>query len=145
MSKIFVNNLEVKIRNDDYISLTDLARYKNPEDPRYIIQNWMRTADTIHFLGLWENINNPNFNRIEFDTVKKETGHNYFTMSPKKWISKFSSIGILSKTGKYNSGTFAHKDIAFEFASWLSSEFKLYLIIEFQRLKKKKLQIQNGM
>jgi len=137
MSKIVVKDLIINIREDEFISLTDIAKFKNKDDPRYVIANWMRTNDTLKFLGLWETINNPGFNRVEFDTVKSEVGSNYFTMTPKRWIEDFNSIGIISKTGRYDSGTYAHKDIAFEFASWISPEFKLYLIVEYQRLKEK--------
>ena len=120
---------------EDFISLTDLARAKNVDEPRYVIQNWMRTKFTIEFLGIWEIINNPNFNRIEFDAFKYEAGTNSFVLTPQKWIEKTNAIGIKSKSGRYGGGTFAHKDIAFEFASWISAEFKVYLIKEFQRLK----------
>ena len=120
---------------DDYISLTDIAKKKNADDPRYVIQNWLKTRYTIDFLGIWEQIHNPGFNRVEFDTVKIEAGTNAFVMTPQKWIGSTCAIGIVSKAGRYGSGTFAHKDIAFEFASWISAEFKLFLIKEFQRLK----------
>lgn len=120
---------------DDYISLTDIAKYQDEENPRYIIQNWMRNRNTIDFLGLWEELNNPNFNRVEFDAVRAETGKNAFVMTPSKWIKGTNAIGITSKSGRYGGGTFAHKDIAFEFASWLSPEFKLYIIKDYQRLK----------
>ncbi|MBN1495080.1 KilA-N domain-containing protein [Candidatus Peregrinibacteria bacterium] len=136
--KINVKGTEIIIfrqRDDDYISLTDIARYKDPERSDYILQNWMRNRGTIEFLGLWEKINNPNFNSIEFDGIKSEAGLNSFSLTPKRWVNTTKSIGIISKTGRYYSGTFAHKDIAFEFASWISPEFKLYLIKEFQRLK----------
>ena len=120
--------------NKDYISLTDIAKYRNQEEPFSIINNWMRNRATIEFLGLWEKLSNPNFKPIEFERFKNEAGSNYFVLSPQKWIGLTNAIGIVSKSGRYG-GTFAHKDIAFEFASWISSEFKLYLIIEFQRLK----------
>ncbi len=119
---------------DDYISLTDIAKYKNADNPRFIIQNWMRTRFTMEFLGIWERLNNPNFNRVEFEAVKNKSGSNAFVMTPKKWIATTSAMGIASKAGRYG-GTYAHKDIAFEFASWISVEFKIYLIKEFQRLK----------
>ena len=125
------------INNEEYISLTDLARYADDEDPRLPIQNWMRNKDVILYLGLWEKINNKNFKRVEFDTFKNEAGSNKFRISPQKWTKETNAIGIISKSGRYDGGTFAHSDIAFEFASWLSPEFKLYLITEFQRLKKK--------
>ena len=119
---------------EDYISLTDIARNKNPEEPKDVVKNWMRTRTTIEFLGLWEQLNNPNFKGVEFDSFMYEAGSNSFTLSPSKWIETTGAIGIISKQGN-NGGTFAHRDIAFEFASWVSSSFKLYLIKEFQRLK----------
>jgi len=112
-----------------------MAKFKNIDDPRYVIQNWMKTRFTIDFLGIWEQIYNDNFNRVEFDTFKLEVGTNAFVMTPQKWISKTNAVGLISKSGRHGGGTFAHQDIAFEFASWLSPEFKLYLIKEFQRLK----------
>ena len=123
-----------QIQEDDFISLTDIAKYKNADNPRFIIQNWMRTRFTVEFLGIWEHLNNPGFNRVEFEAVKNESGSNAFVMTPKKWAELTGAIGIVSKAGRYG-GTYAHKDIAFEFASWVSVEFKLYLIKEFQRLK----------
>lgn len=123
-----------QIRKDDFISLTDIAKYKNADDPRFVIQNWMRTRFTVEFLGIWEQLNNPDFNRVEFEAVKDEAGSNAFVMTPTKWASLTGAIGIVSKSGRYG-GTYAHKDIAFEFAFWVSVEFKLYLIKEFQRLK----------
>jgi hypothetical protein len=119
---------------NDYISLTDIARYKNPLEPKDVVKNWMRNYSTIEFLGVWERINNPKFKGVEFDAFKKEAGSNSFTLSPQRWIKETNSIGIISKSGS-GGGTFAHKDIAFEFATWISPEFKLYLIKEFQRLK----------
>lgn len=127
-----------KIEKEDYISLTDIAKHKNPDDPRFIIQNWMRTRFTMAFLGIWERLNNPDFNRVEFEAVKNEAGSNAFVMTPSKWGELTNAIGIVSKAGRYG-GTYAHKDIAFEFASWISAEFKLYLIKEFQRLKDEEL------
>ncbi len=118
----------------DYISLTDIARYKNPEHPADLIKNWTRSKDTIEFLGLWEKINNPGFKLVEFDQFRNQAGTNAFVLSPQKWIETTNAIGLFSKSGKYG-GAFAHKDIAFEFASWISAEFKLFLIKEFQRLK----------
>ena len=126
----------IRINNKEYISLTDLARYADKDDPRIPIQNWMRNKDVILYLGLWEKINNSKFKRVEFDAFKNEAGSNSFRISPQSWIIATNAIGIISKRGRYNSGTFAHPDIAFEFASWLSPEFKLYLITEFERLKK---------
>jgi len=118
----------------DYISITDIAKYRNNENPADIIKNWLRSKATIDFIGLWEKLNNKEFKLVEFDQFRKEAGSNYFVLSPKKWIETTNAIGIISKSGRYG-GTFAHIDIAFEFASWISSEFKLYLITEFQRLK----------
>jgi hypothetical protein len=126
--EVFLND------NKDFISLTDIAKYKNPFFPADVVKNWMRTKSTIEFLGLWENINNPNFKLVEIDQFKKEAGSNHFVLSPQKWIESMNAIGLISKSGK-NGGTFAHQDIALEFASWISSEFKLFLIKEFQRLK----------
>ncbi len=137
-TELVVQNINVNFfsqKEEDYISLTDIARYKNSDDPRFVIQNWMKTRSTVEFLGIWEIINNPAFNRVEFDTVKNEAGSNAFVLTPSKWIKLTQAIGIVSKSGRYGGGTYAHKDIAFEFASWISAEFKLYLIKEFQRLK----------
>ena len=136
---IFVKNHKIgimRVGNVDYISLTDLARYSNSDDPKIPVQIWMRSKDVILFLGLWEKIHNFDFKGHKFVTFKNEAGSNKFNMSPQKWIKETNAIGIVSKSGRYNSGTFAHPDIAFEFASWLSPEFKLYLIQEFERLKK---------
>jgi len=136
-SKIIVSGIEVfiyKDKQEDYISLTDIARHRDTERSDYILQNWMRNRSAIEFIGLWEQFNNPNFNSIEFDGIKNNSGSNSFSLTPKRWIESTNAIGIISKTGRYG-GTFAHKDIAFEFASWLSAEFKFYLIKEFQRLK----------
>ena len=118
---------------NDYISLTDIARYKS-EEPFIVINNWLRSKDTIEFLGLWESMNNINFKPIEFDRFKNEAGSNSFTLSPQKWIEKTNAIGIVCKSGRYG-GTFAHSDIAMEFASWISAEFKLYIIQDYKRLK----------
>ena len=118
---------------NDYISLTDIARYKS-EEQFIVINNWLRSKDNIQFLGLWESIHNPNFKPIEFDRFKNEAGSNVFTLSPQKWIEKTNAIGIISKSGRYG-GTFAHSDIAMEFASWISPEFKLYIIQDYKRLK----------
>ena len=118
---------------NDYISLTDIAKYKSDE-PNDVIRNWLRSKDTIEFLGLWEIIHNSNFKPIEFDGFKKEPGSNAFTLSPQRWIEKTNAIGIISKSGRYG-GTFAHSDIAMEFASWISAEFKLYIIQDYKRLK----------
>ncbi len=119
---------------EDYISLTDIARYRDHERSDYILQNWMRNRSTIEFMGLWEHFNNPRFNSIEFDGIKNMAGSNSFSLTPKRWIEATHAVGIVSKTGRYG-GTYAHRDIAFEFASWISAEFKFYLIKEFQRLK----------
>lgn len=118
---------------NDYISLTDIAKYKNTDDPRFVIQNWMRNRNTLEFIGLWEVLNNSNFNRVQFDTFRNEAGLNRFTMIPSKWIDSTDAI-IVSKASRYG-GTYAHSDIAMEFASWLSPEFKLYIIQDYKRLK----------
>ncbi|WP_337896597.1 KilA-N domain-containing protein [Mesomycoplasma ovipneumoniae] len=119
---------------NDYISLTDIARYKNIHEPKDVVKNWLRVRDTIEFLGLWETINNPNFKGVEFDSFRKKAGSNAFTLSPQRWIENTKAIGIVSKSGR-GGGTFAHPDIAMEFASWISAEFKLYLIQDYKRLK----------
>ena len=137
-TEIYVENNKVsviRINNKEYISLTDLARYANPEEPKIPVQAWMRNKDVISYLGLWEKLNNENFKGHEFETFENEAGKHSFYMSPQKWIKETNAIGIISKSGN-SGGTFAHSDIAFEFASWLSPEFKLYLIQEFERLKK---------
>lgn len=137
MKKIAVQNTVVtltSINNLDYISLTDIARARNPDEPKDVVKNWLRNRSTIEYLGLWEKINNPEFKGVEFDSFISQAGANSFTLSPSKWIDATGAIGIKSTAGR-NGGTFAHKDIAFEFASWVSAEFKLYLIKEFQRLK----------
>ena len=138
MNKIKVKDIEINITgisDDDFISLTDIAKLKNLEFSSDVIKNWLRLRSTIEFLGIWESINNKNFNSVEFDRIKIDTGHNYFVMTPSKWISKINAIGIKTNRGKYSKGTFAHRDIALEFASWISPEVKLYIIKEFQRLK----------
>ena len=119
----------------DYISLTDIAKRRDPENPRFIIANWMRNRSTLEYLGLWEQLNNPGFKRVEFDTFKNESGSNAFVMTPEKWTKSTAAIGITTKRGRYGGGTFAHSDIAFEFASWLSPVFKLYIIQDYKRLK----------
>ncbi len=137
MNKIIVLNKEIELytqNKEEYICLTDIARYKDQHRSDYIIQNWLKNRNVIEFLGLWETINNPNFNPIEFDGFRKLAGLNSFILTAKQWIEKTNAIGIISKSGRYG-GTYAHKDIAFEFAAWISVEFKLYLIKEFQRLK----------
>ncbi|MEK7064775.1 MAG: KilA-N domain-containing protein [Patescibacteria group bacterium] len=136
--KISVKGIQIVIftRNErNYISLTDIARYKNADEPKDIVKNWLRTRNTIEFLGIWEKLHNPAFKGVEFDAFKNESGSNSFVLSPQKWIEKTQAIGIISKMGRYGGGTYAHIDIAYEFASWISAEFKLFLIKEFQRLK----------
>lgn len=137
MAKIKVLSHEItvaSIKEEDYISLTDIARYKNQDRSDDLIRNWLRNRNTLEFLGIWEHLNNPGFKPVEFDGFRKEAGLNSFVLTPKKWIESTNAIGIRSKSGRYG-GTYAHKDIAFEFASWISVEFKLYFIKEFQRLK----------
>ena len=137
MAKITVKESEVtiiKIDDTDYISLTDIAKVKNPDDANGVIANWLRTRNTIEYLGIWEYLYNPNFKPLEFEGFKNEAGANAFTLSPQKWIETTNAIGIISKSGRYG-GTYAHKDIAFKFASWISVEFELYIVKEFQRLK----------
>jgi len=124
----------IQVNQSDYISLTNIARHKNPNEPKDIVKNWMRSKTTIEFLGLWEKLHNPVFKGVEFDSFIREAGSNTFVLSPTKWIETTHAVGIISKQGN-TGGTYAHKDIAFEFAAWLSAEFKLYLIMEFQRLK----------
>ncbi len=135
--EIEVKGIKVKVyesQTKEYISLSDIARYRDQKRTDYIIQNWLKTRRAIELLGLWEQLYNPFFNSIEFDGIRMQSGLNSFILTPKKWINSTHAIGIISKQGKYG-GTFAHKDIAMEFASWLSIEFKFYLIKEFQRLK----------
>ena len=138
--KIDANGTEIRVmgdvvNEDAYISLTDIAKYKNSDNAFIVVANWMRNHSTISFLGLWEQIHNPNFKPIEFDRFKAESGDNAFTLTPQQWIKATDAIGIVSKSGRYG-GTYAHTDIAFEFASWISPEFKLYIIKDYQRLKK---------
>jgi hypothetical protein len=136
-NKIEVKGKEISIFSNlesDYICITDIARYKDNENTDDIIKNWLRNRNTIELLGFWEILNNPNFKPVEFDGFRKQAGLNSFTMTAKKWIEATNAVGIISKSGRYG-GTYAHKDIAFEFASWISIEFKLYIIKEFQRLK----------
>ena len=139
IAKMNVNDNEIsvmRVGNIDYISLTDLASYSNPSDPSGVIRNWMSNKNSFEFYSLWEQLNNPNFNSVESHGIKiNEVPYNRFTMTPTRWKKEFNSIGIIPSNGKYSKGTFAHPDIAFEFASWLSPEFKLYLIKEFERLK----------
>ena len=135
---LHVKGIDVGIYTEDYrneyISLTDIARFRNSDDPRFAIQNWMRNRNTIEFLGLWESLHNPNFNRVQFDTFRTEAGLNRFIMTPSKWVDNTGAIGITAKAGRYG-GTYAHSDIAMEFASWISAEFKLYLMKDYRRLK----------
>lgn len=136
MAKITVQNTNVtviSVNEYDYISLTDIAKHKS-EDPTAVIGNWMRNRNTIEYLGVWESLYNPQFNPLEFEGFKRDAGLNAFTLSPQKWINATNAIGIISKSGRYG-GTYAHKDIAFKFASWISVEFELYIVKEFQRLK----------
>jgi hypothetical protein len=136
--KIHVHGKEITVISSaqhDYISLTDIAKHKNQESTGLVISHWMSTKFTIEFMGLWEQMHNPDFNVTEFSNIKNEAGSNGFVLSSKQWIEKTNAIGVTSKTGRYGGGTFAHKDIAFEFASWISPGFRLYLIKEFQRLK----------
>lgn len=126
----------LRIGNVDYVSLTDLAKSVNKSDPSGVIRNWMSNKNSFDFYSLWEELHNENFNSVESHRIKiEEVGYNRFTMTPNRWKREFNAIGIIPSSGKYSKGTFAHPDIAFEFASWLSPEFKLYLITEFERLK----------
>ena len=136
--KIDANGIQVEVlyggASGDYISLTDIAKYKTSENPGYVIQNWMRNRNTVRFLGLWENFHNPSFNYLEFEAIEREAGLNSFVLTPKKWVEQTGAKGIVTKQGRY-AATFAHQDIAFEFASWISPEFKLYIVKDYQRLK----------
>ena len=142
MSKAKKTTIEVRgatvtvlsLNQHDSICLTDIAKFKNPDHPDDVIRNWLRSRNTVEFLGVWERLNNPGFNPVEFDGIRMQTGLNSFVLTPKQWIEKTGAVGLSSSAGRYG-GTYAHKDIAFEFASWVSVEFKLYLIKEFQRLK----------
>ncbi len=135
---IDVKGFEIEVYTEDfkndYISLTDIAKYKNVEEPNVVVANWLRNYNTIEYLGIWESLNNKGFNPIEFEGVLAKAGQNAFTLSPTKWISTTNAIGIVVKMGRYG-GTYAHKDIAFKFASWISAEFELYMIKDYQRLK----------
>lgn len=135
---IHANGIDINIYTldfeNDYISLTDIARKREGEYPGYVIQNWLRGKNTVAFLGLWEKLHNPKFNCLEFEAIKNEAGSNGFVLTPKRWIGTTNAVGIVSKAGRY-AATYAHRDIAFEFASWISPEFKLYIIEEYQRLK----------
>ena len=137
MAKIIVKEQTIKTLNKDgidYICITDIAKQKNPVEPKDVVKNWLRLKNTLEYLGLWERLNNPNFKGVEFDPLLKDAGSNAFTMSPTRWVELTNAIGIISKNGA-NGGTYAERDIAFKFASWVSVEFELYLIKEFQRLK----------
>lgn len=135
---IDANGLAVEVRyggaSGDFISLTDIAKYKTSENPGYVIQNWMRTRNTVRFLGLWEHFHNPDFNYLEFEAIEREAGLNSFVLTPKRWVEQTGAVGIVTKQGRY-AATLAHQDIAFEFASWISPEFKLYIVKDYQRLK----------
>lgn len=135
--KLYAKGLPIEIYTEDYqsefISLSDIAKYKSDE-PSAVIANWLRNRNTLEFLGLWESLHNPEFNSLEFEGIRNQAGLNAFTLSPKKWINLTNSIGLVSKAGRYG-GTYAHSDIAFEFASWISPEFKLYIIQDYKRLK----------
>lgn len=144
-NEIEVKGIKVKVfesQSKEYISLSDIARFRDQKRTDYIIQNWLKTRSTIELLGIWEQLYNPFFNSIEFDGIRMQSGLNSFILTPKKWITLTNAVGIISKQGKYG-GTFAHRDIAMEFASWLSVEFKLYLIKEFQRLKESEANQKN--
>ena len=137
MAKIIVKDTTIRtitINGIDYICITDIARQKNPVEPKDVVKNWMRVKNTLEYLGLWESLNNPEFKGVEFDPILREAGSNSFTMSPNRWIELTGAIGIISKVGR-EGGTYAQRDIAFKFASWVSVEFELYLVKEFQRLK----------
>lgn len=135
---IDADGVQVEVRyggaEGDFISLTDIAKYRTAENPGYVIQNWMRNRNTVRFLGLWEHFHNPEFNYIEFEAIEREAGLNSFVLTPKRWVEQTSAKGIVTKQGRY-AATFAHQDIAFEFASWISPEFKLYIVKDYQRLK----------
>jgi hypothetical protein len=125
-----------------FISLTDMARNKNPQEPKDVVKNWMRSRTTIEYLGIWEQLNNSDFKGVEFDSLLYEAGNNSFTLSPTKWVELTDAVGIISKRGK-NGGTYAHQDIALEFASWISAEFKIYLLKEFKRLKTEEFEVKH--
>ncbi len=137
MAKIFVKDTTIRtmLKNGiDYICITDIARQKNPAEPKDVVKNWLRVKNTLEYLGLWESLNNPDFNGVEFDPILRDAGSNSFTMSPSRWIELTDAIGLINKLGR-DGGTYAQRDIAFKFASWVSVEFELYLVKEFQRLK----------
>lgn len=136
---IYAQGIEIGIYTTDFenefLSLTDIAKYRNEDDPRFVIQNWMRNRNTIEFLAVWEILHNPDFNRVQFEAVKNEAGLNRFVMTPTKWIEQMNAKGIVSKSGRYGGGTFAHSDIAMSFATWISPEFQLYIMKDYRRLK----------
>ena len=136
--KIHAKGIDIGIYTTDFknefISITDIAKYRNSDDPRFAIQNWMRNKNTIEYLGIWEELHNPNFNRVQFEAVKNEAGLNRFVMTPSKWIKLTNAKGIVCKSGRYG-GTYAHSDIAMNFASWISPEFQLYIVKDYRRLK----------
>ena len=137
MTQILVKDTKIKtikVNGMDYICITDIAKQRNPIEPKDVVKNWLRSKNTIEYLGLWEMLNNPNFKGVEFDPLLKQAGSNAFTMSPSRWIELTNAIGLVSKIGSL-AGTYAQRDIAFKFASWVSVEFELYLVKEFQRLK----------
>ena len=138
MNKITVKNIEINVTgigDDDFVSLTDIARFKNEEDPNAVIANWLRRVDSLQFLTIWEKLNNELFKPTDFEGFRSKPGENAFTISPKRWIEITNAVGIKVKSGRHGGGTYAHRDIALEFASWISAEVKLYIIKEFQRLK----------
>jgi hypothetical protein len=136
---IHAKGIDIGIYTDDFenefISLTDIAKYRNEDDPRFVIQNWMRNRNTVEFLGVWELLHNPNFNRVQFEAVKADAGLNRFVMTPTKWVEQMNAVGIVSKSGRYGGGTYAHSDIAMSFATWISPEFQLYIMKDYRRLK----------
>lgn len=137
MAKLIVKDTTIRTLSKDgidYICITDIARQKNPVEPKDVVKNWMRVKNTLEYLGLWERLNNPNFNGVEFDPILREAGSNSFTMSPSRWVELTGAVGIVNKLGR-DGGTYAQRDIAFKFAGWVSVEFELYLVKEFQRLK----------
>jgi hypothetical protein len=136
---LHAKDIDISIYTEDYhneyISLTDIAKYRNEDDPRFVIQNWMRNRNTVEFLGVWESLHNPEFNRVQFEAVKSEAGLNRFVMTPSKWIEQMNAIGMTTKAGRYGGGTYAHSDIAMSFATWISPEFQLYIMKDYRRLK----------
>lgn len=137
--KLVAKGLEIGIYTldfeNEFISLTDIAKYRNTDDPRFVIQNWMRNRNAVEFLVVWEELHNPNFNRVQFEAVRNEAGYNRFVMTPTKWVEQTNAIGIVCKSGRYGGGTYAHSDIAMSFATWISPEFQLYIMQDYRRLK----------